>query len=267
MVVILIAVLATLLAPALSSVEGQHPETMSLLGEPLYAPSLSKGERAKAESALTSARAAYERRPNDPAAVIAFEQANLALGRVGDALEILTHGLEVNPDEPRLLLERGRSYIRIRKFEVAERDLRKASATLASAKCTLALAIYLSGDFSRAREAYASCAEPGIFAYLAERRAGAAPGTRPTASEPLPSAPPVIRLPGTVTSARKEPAQPIAANYLDAIERLLAGDTDQARERLKKIVEKNRRNDWMEPAYIAAEADYARLKKPGKRKK
>ena len=36
---------------------------------------------------------------------------------------------------------------------------------------------------------------------------------------------------------------------------------DDAQDRLKQIVEKNRR-DWMEPAYIAAEADYARLKKP-----
>ena len=36
---------------------------------------------------------------------------------------------------------------------------------------------------------------------------------------------------------------------------------------LKKIVEKNR-DDWMEPAYIAAEADYAKIvKAEGKRHK
>src|SRR6187399_2642758 len=129
---------------------GQHPETLSLLGTPLYAPSLPKAERQKAEAQLALAHAAYQKQPNDPAAIIAFEQATLTLGRVGDALEILTHGLEANPGEPRLLLERGRSYIRIRKFDIAVRDLRRASATLASAHCPLGLALYLSADYPAA---------------------------------------------------------------------------------------------------------------------
>jgi len=108
MVVIPLVVLAVLLS--------QQPETMSLLDQPLYAPSLSKAERAQAEERLATTRAAYEKTPNDPAAILGYEQAVLTLGRVGDALEILTHGLETNHDEPRLLLERGRNYIRIRKF-------------------------------------------------------------------------------------------------------------------------------------------------------
>ena len=58
----------------------------------------------------------------------------------------------------------------------------------------------------------------------------------------------------------------MAADYMDAIERLLAGDQDAARDRLKKLVEKHRRNEWMEPVYIAAEADYARVKKPDRRR-
>lgn len=263
MVVIPIVILAALLA--------QHPETMSLLGEPLYPPSLSKADRKAAEATLATARAAYDRQPSDPTAIIGFEQANLALGRVGDALEILTHGLEVNTDEPRLLLERGRSYIRIRKFEVAERDLRKAAATLPAAKCALAFALYLSADFARARESYASCADPGVFGYLAERRSGHAPPSTPTPAGPPPAAAPAIRLPGSVSPGKliTPERQPLETSYLGAIDRLLTGDTDGATEQLKKIVEKNRRNDWMEPAYIAAEVDYARVakaKKPRRKK-
>ena len=98
----------------------------------------------------------------------------LALGRIGDALEMLTHGLEANPDEPRLLLQRGRSYIPIRKFDVAARDLRKAAETLPAARCALGLAQYLSADYARAQGTYGKCADPGVFGYLAARRAGGA---------------------------------------------------------------------------------------------
>ena len=60
----------------------------------------------------------------------------------------------------------------------------------------------------------------------------------------------------------------MTATYLDAAERLIKGDTAGAKELLKQIIEKDR-NHWMDPVYIAAEADYARLLKaePKKRKK
>ena len=247
---------------------GQHPETLSLLGTPLYAPSLPKAERQKAEAQLAVTHAAYQKQPNDPAAIIAFEQATLTLGRVGDALEILTHGLEANPGEPRLLLERGRGYIRIRKFEIAARDLRKASATQTLAHCPLGLALYLSADYPGAIEAYQKCGDPGVFGYLAARRAGQTPPSKPTPTGAAPSSPPPIRLPGS--SAPRETAskaQPLEASYLAAIERLLDGDKDAATAQLKKIVEAFKKNDWMDPAYIAAETDYSRLYKPVRRKK
>jgi tetratricopeptide (TPR) repeat protein len=255
-------------ASMLVAVLGQHPETLSLLGQPLYPPPLSKQERRDAEARFAEARAAYEKQPNDPAAVLAYEQASLALGRVGDALEILTHGLEANPDEPRLLLERGRSFIRIRKFDVAERDLRKAAATIPSAHCALGLALYLAADYQAARETYAKCNDPGVFAYLAARRSGAPAPARPNPTGDVPSSAAPIRLPGS-SAPRTDPetALPIAARYLTAIEALLDGQTEAATEQLKRIVEKFRKNDWMEPAYIAAEADYSRLYKPARKKR
>lgn len=243
----------------------QQPETLSLLGEPLYSPSLSKADKARAHADLATARAVYDRQPSKPEAILGLEQALRALGQIGDALELLTHGLEANPDEPRLLLERGRGYITFRKFDVASRDLSKAAATLPAAHCALGLAQYLSADYARAKETYGKCAEPSVFGYLANRRAGGADVSRPVATGPMPTPATTIRLPGSVSSRASDAPQPIAASYMDAIDLVLAGDEDEARKRLQKMVEKNRR-DWMEPAYIAAEVEYVRLKKTEKRK-
>lgn len=245
----------------------QQPETLSLLGEPLFSPSLSKADRARATADLATARAVYDRLPSKPEAILGLEQALRALGRIGDAIELLTLGLEANADEPRLLLARGRHYISIRKFDVAARDLSKAADTQPAARCALALAQYLSADYARAQETYNTCSEPGVFGYLATRRAGGNTAARPVPTGPAPTPATTIKLPGSVSSSSTaEAPKPIAASYMEAVELLLAGDESGARERMKKIVEKNRR-DWMEPAYIAAEVDYARLKKTEKRKK
>jgi tetratricopeptide (TPR) repeat protein len=252
-------------AIVLALVLSQQPETLSLLGEPLFPPRLSKSDKAKAQADLAAARAEYDRQPSAPSAILALQEAHRALGRIGDALEVLTHGLEANADEPRLLLERGRGYISIRKFEPASRDLAKAAETLPAARCALGLSQYLAADYARAAETYGKCADPGVFGYLAGRRAGKPASARPVPTGPPPTPATTIKLPGSVSSPASYAAEPIAASYMEAVERLLDGDEEAARQRLKKIVEKNRR-DWMEPAYIAAEVDYARLKKTEKRK-
>ena len=253
------------LAVVLALFLSQQPETMSLLGEPLFPPSLSKADKARANADLATARAAYERQPAKVEAILALEEAFRALGRIGDALELLTHGLEANPDEARLLLARGRHYISIRKFEIASRDLSKAAETQPAARCALALTQYLSADYARARETYGKCSDPGVFGYLATRRAGGADTVRPVATGPPPTSATTIKLPGSVSSTASDAPKPIAASYMEAVELLLAGDENGARERIKKIVETHRR-DWIEPAYIAAEVDYVRLKKTERRK-
>ena len=243
----------------------QQPETLSLLDEPLFARKLPKGERAKADAELARAHADYTQQPNAPETILALARAHLTLGRVGDAVVVLTHGLEANPDEARLLVERGRGYVSLRKFEPARRDFRKATEKSADARCGVALTDYLMGEYERARASFSGCPNPGILGYLAERRTGRTPAAKPPADGPLPSSSAQVRLPGTVATNKPERSRPIAANYLAAIERLLSGDENGAREALKKIVEKNRA-DWMEPAYIAAEADYARVKKSNARR-
>lgn len=256
--------LSVLLLLAPSRVEGQQPETMSLLGEPLYAPKLSKAERAGADAELRRAHAAYTAKPSGVPEILALSRAHLALGRVGDALIVLTHGIEANPEAPELLLDRGHGYIVIRKFDVAARDLTKATK-LPEARCSLALAQYLSGDFDRSRATYKECAAPGVFAYLAERRAGGKPAERPVPDGPSVAPSSQIRFPGTVAKQKVDAAQPLSAKYLAAIETLLDGNEDAARKSLQQIVEKNR-SLWMQPVYIAAEADYAKLAQ-GKKKR
>ena len=249
----LIAALSALLLFA------QQPETMSLLDEPLYAPKLPKEARAAADAELARAHAAYKAAPSSVAAILALARAHIALGRIGDGLIVLTLGLSANPDSPELLHERGRGYILIRKFDVAARDLTRAAAKVPAARCSLGLAQYLGGDYARARGSYAECADSGVYAYLAERRAGGTPAQRPVPDGPIPPSSADIRFPGSVAKPRAAAPEPLSASYLTAIERLLEGETDVAREQLKKIVEKHRAA-WMDPAYIAAEADYARLR-------
>jgi len=223
----------------------QQPETLSLLGEPLHAPKLPKAARAAADAELQRAHAAYIAKPSGVAEILALHRAHLALGRVGDSLVVLTHGVEANPDAPELHLERGRGYILIRKFAVAQRDLAKATEKLPDARCALGLAEYLAGDFARARATITGCPEPGVFGYLAERRGGGSPGQPPIAVGRTPPSSPALRFPGALAKEDAAASQPIATRYLEAIERLLDRATeegrakaeDEARARLKQILE------------------------------
>jgi tetratricopeptide (TPR) repeat protein len=247
----------------------QQPETMSLLEKPLFAPPLSRDERGKREDALRAARTAIDRDGSSVDAVLAFARAQMSLGRVGDSLETLTRALEGKPDDPRLLLERGRGLIVIRKFEIGARELKKASETIPEAHCTLGVAEYLAADYPHAREAFAKCTDPGavsVFPYLADWRTGPSAMPRPSVARDAVPDPTVIRLPGAATKPAPATRLPLTATYLDAAEHLLKGRTKEARDLLKQIVEKDR-DEWMDPVYIAAEVDYAKLLKADGKKK
>jgi tetratricopeptide (TPR) repeat protein len=253
----------------------QQPETMSLLEEPLYAPSFPRDVRAQLEADLAQARGAYEKDKKDAGAAIAYVRAEVAIGHVGDALELLARAIEANPDDQRLVFERAKALVIYRKFDAAERDARKVLDTIPEANCTLGLTLYLKMQFADARSAFDKCAAPGPFKYLSDRRAGAAAVPRPDLSA-LNEAPPApdARFPGSVSSRPEKPKQTMTAAYVQAAETIAAekkppsrGKKDPAEDTLKDVVEKNG-NRWMEPIYIAAEADYARiLKAEGKFKK
>ena len=272
---------ALCLVLSLTTAAAQQPEALSLLDEPLYAPSFAHEMHARLESALATTRAAYTKDRTNPDAALAYIRAQIAVGHIGDALETIAHAIEVKPDDNRLVLERARALIISRKFDSAERDARKALETIPEAGCTLGLALYLKMQFPQAREAYGKCADPGVFRYLADRRAGGTGVARPDLSAVAGEASATdIKFPGSVSSPPERRDQTMTAAYVSAAETISAetkpparGKKDPAEDALKKIVEKDA-NRWLEPIYIAAEADYARIlkaegkfKKPGERKK
>ena len=243
----------------------QQPQTLSLLGAPLYAPPLAGDVRAKLEADLASADAALKKDPSSIDDAIAVARADMALGQLGDAIEALTRARQPKPDDPRLLLETARDVIVNRKFDVAERDARKAADTLPEANCVLGFALYLRADYTHAKAAYANCQDPGIFAYLADRFTGGSGVPRPViderADQTTPPATP-LRLPGSIVHPGKPP-KPLASAYLDAAEHLAAGKRKDAAALLEPLVEKHM-DEWMTPVYIAAEADYSRVAKKGR---
>ena len=269
-----IALFLSAVLAVLSVVDGQQPETLSMLETPLYAPSFPRDVRTRLEADLASTKAAYAKDRNNADAGLAYARAQLALGHIGDGLETLARAIEAKPEDGRLYLERAQALIVYRKFEPAERDARKALETIPEAACTLGLALYLRGEFTRSHEAYTKCQTPGVFAYLADRRAGGHEMPRPDVSAIAEQAPPPDpRLPGSALPHADKPKPTMTAGYIEAAERIAAdppprhGHKHAAEDQLRVIVEKNE-NRWMEPVYIAAESDYARmLKAEGKFKK
>lgn len=250
----------------LAALVSQQPETMSLLKEPLYPPSVPRAERSRLEEEIAQARGDIGRDPANADAVLRLARAQRGLGHVGDALETLTRALENSVETPAIRLERGRDFVAIRKFDPAQREFRKAAEQLPEAHCDLAFSLYLLTDFKQAHEEYGKCPQPDVFAFLASRRAGVDPGPRPPVPDDTDPRSAPVKLPGSVARQAPKPEATIHSTYVDAVDRLIAGDKTGARELLKPIVEK-RKDQWMEPAYIAAEADYARIALPVKHKK
>lgn len=106
------------------------PETHSLLGEPLFsALAVRPEDRATRETAVASARAAYDAAPDDTNAMRSYAK-SLAGGLMefNQAINFLDARLADHPDEAGLLCDRGHYKLNIREFESAERDLRAAAA-------------------------------------------------------------------------------------------------------------------------------------------
>jgi tetratricopeptide (TPR) repeat protein len=254
-----------LLALAFAALLAQQPETMSLLKEPLYPPPLPRAERARLEDEASQARAEVSHDPSSADAILRLARAQRGLGLVGDSLETLTRALEGHADTPAIHLERGRGFIVIRKFDVALREYRKAADALPDAHCGSGLSLYLLADYLQAHDEYAKCPDPGLFGYLAARRAGVEAGPRPSPPDEAEAAP-AITLPGSLTSKTPKGTGSISGTYMEAVEALLRNDKAAARDLLKPVLEKQEHR-WMEPIYIAAEADYARIAPPTRKKK
>jgi tetratricopeptide (TPR) repeat protein len=243
----------------------QQPETMSMLEEPLYAPPFPKDVRARLDSDFAQARDQYARDPSNIDSAIAYVRAQAALGQLGDALESLAHAIEKAPDDQRLVLERAKILVVYRKFDAAERDARKALDALPESSCTLGFVLYLKMQFPESRSAFEKCSSPGLFKYLADRRAGGSTVPRPDLKASNDERPtPDLKMPGSLATRHEQPRLTMAEAYAQAAETMAGekaprkGHTDKAEDTLKQIVEKDH-DHWLEPTYIAAEVDYARI--------
>lgn len=163
--------------------ETRAPEATSLLGKPLFTPSISPERTAALEKDLAAAQAVLDKEPGSADAIIWVGRRMAYLGRYRDAIGVFTTGVSKHPSDPRMLRHRGHRYITTRQFDKAIVDLTKAAALVKgrsdevepdgqpNAKNTptstlktniyyhLGLAHYLAGDFAKAADAYRLCME------------------------------------------------------------------------------------------------------------
>ena len=155
----------------------------------------------EAMKAYEEGNAAYEKQENDKALsaydrAIGLDPKNpdfyharcRTLGRLqrqADAVESCSKALELRPDDPATLIDRGHYYINIRELDAALADLTRVEAMKKDdygLYYHLALARYLKGDFAKAAETYDGCVRTAATAdnrtscqawqYVALARAG-----------------------------------------------------------------------------------------------
>jgi tetratricopeptide (TPR) repeat protein len=100
-----------------------HFEAISLLGDTLISPAPSEKLLARYEEK----KRAYEADSNSVDNIIWFGRFTAYKGDYKEAIKIYTRGIELFPDDARLLRHRGHRYITIREYDKAEADLLKAS--------------------------------------------------------------------------------------------------------------------------------------------
>ena len=151
---------------------------ISLLGDTLRTLPLSAETKARYETQLAEAKAAYDRAPTNADSIIWYARRLGYLGRIREAIDVYTRGIEIHPENPWLYRHRGHRYISVRELDKAITDLERATALTEgkpdsvepdgqpNAQNTpigtlhsniayhLALAHYLKGDFERALPVY-----------------------------------------------------------------------------------------------------------------
>ena len=102
-------------------------EARSLLGKPLFAPTLPEAVLEDRNAKLAAALARYESEPDNLDALIWYGRRTAYLGRYRDAVAIYSGGLKLHPGSPELYRHRGHRYITLRKFDEAVWDLEQAA--------------------------------------------------------------------------------------------------------------------------------------------
>lgn len=153
-------------------------QAVSFLGDSLREFPLSPTVRARYDSQLTIARAAYEHAPSDPDSIIWYARRLGYLGRLRESIGVYTDGIAQYPDNPWMYRHRGHRYISVRELDNAIADLEKATQLVAGKEDIiepdgqpnaanrpigtlhsniayhLGLAYYLKGDFAKSAEVF-----------------------------------------------------------------------------------------------------------------
>ena len=153
-------------------------QAVSFLGDTLRTLPLSAETKARYESQLAEAKAAYDRTPTNVDSIIWYGRRLAYLGRIREAIDVYSQGVALYPDNPWLYRHRGHRYISVRDLDRAAADLERATS-LTQGKADevepdgqpnarnmpigtlqsniayhLALAYYLKGDYARAIPVY-----------------------------------------------------------------------------------------------------------------
>ena len=168
----------TTAASAAAAAAPARVQAVSFLGDTLRALPLSAETIARYEAQLAEAKASYDRAPTNVDSLIWYARRLGYLGRLREAIDVYTKGIEQYPENPWLYRHRGHRYISVRELDPAIADLEKAT-TLTQGKPDevepdgqpnaqntpigtlqsniayhLALAYYLKGDYERAIPVY-----------------------------------------------------------------------------------------------------------------
>ena len=153
-------------------------QAISFLGDTLRAFPLTPETKARYESQLAEAKAAYDHTPTNVDSIIWYGRRLAYLGRLREAIDVYSRGIALYPENPWLYRHRGHRYLSVRELDRAAADLERATELTRgkpdevepdgqpNAKNTpigtlqsniayhLALAYYLKGDFARAIPVY-----------------------------------------------------------------------------------------------------------------
>jgi tetratricopeptide (TPR) repeat protein len=106
-------------------------EAISLLGDTLRSWPIAAATRARYETQLAEARAAYDRTPANADSIVWLGRRLAYLGRVREAIAVFTAGTALHPENAWLYRHRGHRYITVREFDRAAADLERAATLVA----------------------------------------------------------------------------------------------------------------------------------------
>jgi tetratricopeptide (TPR) repeat protein len=106
------------------------PETRSLFGEPLYPPVLPPEVQRQREIFYEQTEMAWQVRQNSAEARLAMGRRLIDLGRIREAVEVFTQGIEAFPTSPYFLRHRAQAYLALRQFDKVGPDIERGLALL-----------------------------------------------------------------------------------------------------------------------------------------